>query len=151
MSAARTLWRGGRWTVALPFRLVGQRHVRLLVCLGILALFLFVAPMDAAFYPVFFGWLALSMLSRPLGRWITPKPLPLVMPKGPSHPPPMQAVSPAPAPPPDPSLPREPDRPSPARVQVALPPQFGMLSPDEMEIRRRLSPKLQALLTTGGT
>lgn len=144
----RALLRLLRWLLAAPLRFLGHRYVRIGGVLAITAAFLAYRPMDPAFYGVCGGFLALSVLARPLGRWIAPKPgpktvaMPALSPR-----PSIQAVA-APEPPPRPAArpfePQAPRRPLPSLAAVA--PTAAFRSPTEQDIRARLPAQLQALL-----
>ena len=142
-----SLFRLLRWLLALPLRILGHRYVRIGGVLAITAAFLAARPTDPAFYVVCGGFLVLSILARPLGRWLTPKPrqrLP-ALPPAPSRPAPQATVlPPAPPPLPAPPVPSGRKRPYPSPVMVAVP--TPMRAPDEQEILARLSPRLQQLL-----
>lgn len=142
-----SLFRLLRWLIALPLRILGHRYVRIGGLLAITAAFLIFDPMDPIFYGVCGGFLVLSILAQPLGRWMTPKPgrRSPALPTAPSRPAPAVTVLPQQAPPPPPpAVPPERKRPDPSPVMVAVP--VRMHAPDEQEIRTRLSPRLQQLL-----
>lgn len=144
----RTLVRLLRWILAAPLRVIGNRHVRIAGVLAITAAFLASRPTDPAFYGVCGGFLVISILARPLGRWITPKPQRrvAVLPAAPSRPAPVQA---APSPPPPalpPLLPDGPQRPLPSPVVIAVSAPMAFRSPNEREIRVALPARLQQLL-----
>ena len=149
LSAMVTLFRLMRWLLALPLRILGHRYVRIGGVLAITAAFLAARPTDPAFYGVCGGFLALSILARPLGRWLTPKPRrrPPTLPTAPSRPAPAAAILPqaTPPPPPPPLVPQGPKRPFPSPVMVAV--SARLRAPDEHDIRAGLSPRLQQLLT----
>ena len=146
----RTLIRLLRWLLAAPLRFLGHRYVRIGGVLGITALFLAYRPMDPAFYGVCGGFLILSVLARPLGRWIAPKARPktVAMPALSPRPPSAPRQPPEPPPPaaPLPIAPSAPRRPAPALVTIMVAPADPYRSPDEAAIRVRLPVQLQALL-----
>ena len=149
LSAMGTLFRLLRWLLALPLRILGHRAIRIGGVLAITAAFLAARPTDPAFYGVCGGFLALSILARPLGRWLTPKPRrrPPTLPTAPSRPAPAAAILPqaTPPPPPPPLVPQGPKRPFPSPVMVAV--SAWLRAPDEHDIRAGLSLHLQQLLT----
>lgn len=145
----RALLRLLRWLLALPLRILGNGAVRIGGLLAITAAFLAWRPMDPAFYGVSGGFLAISVLARPLGRLLTPKPRPKQAPMPPLLP---RAAAPAeqvvtPPPPPRPAVPFSSRRPMPSLVALAVPPADPHLAPDEAAIRARLPAQLQALLS----
>ena len=108
--------------------------------------FLAYRPMDPAFYGACGSFLALSLLARPLGRWITPKRRKtLVLPTKPARP----ATKPAPpASPPPHRLPEGPRRPAPSPATLAIPPYIIGHAPDEAEMRSLLPAQLQRLIAS---
>lgn len=146
----RALFRLFRWMLALPFRFLGHRYVRIAGVLIITTGFLAYRPMDPAFYGACGGFLVLSLLARPLGRWITPKQRKtLVLPAKPARPAP-KLVKPAPPPPP-PRLPEGPRRPAPSPATLAVSPFIIGHAPDEAEMRSLLPAQLQRLIASAET
>lgn len=143
LSVLRLLFWLLRWLLALPLRFLGHRYVRIGGVLAITAGFLAARPTDPAFYGVCGGFLLLSFLARPLGRWLTPRRRPPALPSGPSQ---RFEASELDLPPPSPAvLPDRPPRPAPELVAVySINPSR---SPGEREIRARLPTRLQALLS----
>lgn len=145
----RMLIRVLRWLLAAPLRFLGHRYVRIGGLLGITVLFLAYRPMDPAFYGVCGGFLAISILARPLGRWITPKPLPKTVAIPALSPQPAATPQPAKPPPPAtpvPLAPSAPQRPLPELVAIVVASADPRRSPDEAAIRARLPVQLQTLL-----
>lgn len=146
----RALFRLFRWLLALPFRFLGHRYVRIGGVLIITAGFLAYRPMDPAFYGACGSFLVLSLLARPLGRWITPKRRKtLVLPTKPARTAP-KPVKPAPLPPP-PRFPEGPRRPAPSPATLAVLPFVVGDALDEAEMRARLPSQLQRLLASAET
>lgn len=146
----RALFRLFRWMLALPFRFLGHRYVRIAGVLIITAGFLAYRPMDPAFYGACGSFLALSLLARPLGRWITPKRKKPVLPAAPARPVPKQ-VPPAPPSPSPPRLPEGLRRPMPSPAILAVSPFTVGDALDEAEMRLQLPVQLQRLLASADT
>lgn len=144
----RALFRLLRWLLALPFRFLGHRYVRIGGMLFITAGFLAYRPMDPAFYGACGSFLVLSLLARPLGRWITPKRRKtLVLPAKPARTAPMP-VEPVPAPSSPPPLPESPRRPVPSMAALAVSPFVVRDALDESEMQSRLPLQLQRLIVS---